>query len=483
MARYFWLALLLPTCCHGHGHMTYPPSTRHGGSMAKGNNCDSGACYWFTNNQKIPGEPTLNDAWIRSVNINVSSGALDWTRQHPWRAPGMAPVLGSGCGSAGGGPTLYANGGNPPNGAAQGTDGLTLPKQTSVVWPRGSVQDVGMAAAANHAGGYSYRLCKNVAGQVSESCFQQTQLRFAEDSQYIVYADGRWSKIPLVKVSNGTYPEGSEWARFPVPSCLQCNPAEACGALLEPISGGDQGNAWNLQVNCNAACAGSTISKAGGSCPGGTQFEEPMEKLSGFGKSLWDWSVVDRVEVPSDLEPGEYLLSWRWDCEQSDQVFQNCADVRVTIDDANNEVSRIVMDPAKKVDTYTPTGYDGCDGLYEACDDKKKADSGKGGDGDSVGDSCLALGAAQCGKDARCAPYLKDGKSYCWINDDYGKKAEPEPEPEPTTGNSSTTATNATTATADSTASGSGALGVCLPALVVGIHIVATSVFFKLPHW
>ena len=26
-------------------------------------------------------------------------------------------------------------------------------------------------------------------------------------------------------------------------------------------------------------------------------------------------------------QAGEYLLSWRWDCEESTQVWQNCADV------------------------------------------------------------------------------------------------------------------------------------------------------------
>ena len=35
------------------------------------------------------------------------------------------------------------------------------------------------------------------------------------------------------------------------------------------------------------------------------------------------------MEVPADLEPGAYVLSWRWDCEQSAQVWQNCADVEI----------------------------------------------------------------------------------------------------------------------------------------------------------
>eukprot|EP00747_Dinoflagellata_sp_TGD_P013237 gnl/TRDRNA2_/TRDRNA2_122382_c0_seq1.p1 gnl/TRDRNA2_/TRDRNA2_122382_c0~~gnl/TRDRNA2_/TRDRNA2_122382_c0_seq1.p1 ORF type:complete len:180 (-),score=21.56 gnl/TRDRNA2_/TRDRNA2_122382_c0_seq1:28-567(-) len=146
--------------CEGHGHMTYPPSSRHGGSLTLGGDCEKskGACYWFTNNQPIPGEPTLNDERVRSVNVKVSGGDADWSRKNPWRAPGTAPVLGSGCGVAGGGPDIYSNGGWAPQGHEQGEDGVTLPKMEPTVWSPGSVQQVGMAVSANHAGGYSWRL-------------------------------------------------------------------------------------------------------------------------------------------------------------------------------------------------------------------------------------------------------------------------------------------------------------------------------------
>ena len=32
---------------------------------------------------------------------------------------------------------------------------------------------------------------------------------------------------------------------------------------------------------------------------------------------------------PAGRAAGDYLLSWRWDCEQTNQIWQNCADVRI----------------------------------------------------------------------------------------------------------------------------------------------------------
>ena len=31
----------------------------------------------------------------------------------------------------------------------------------------------------------------------------------------------------------------------------------------------------------------------------------------------FNFNIIDQVKVPSDLPPGDYLLSWRWDAEQT----------------------------------------------------------------------------------------------------------------------------------------------------------------------
>lgn len=317
----------------GHGHLTLPPSTRHGGQLALGGQCATaagkGACFWFSNNVEIPGEETL-PVKFRSV---TNGGTPDVFGTAPWRAPGNAPVYGSGCGVAGGGPLPFANGGTPPPGATQGMDGLELPEMAPTIWQIGSTVEVAWAISANHGGGYQYRLCKK-SGRISEECFQRTQLKFSGNTSFIMDHNGKiTSEFPMTKVTTA----GGDWARDPIPGCKICEDAQAkCGSPLTPVpmneTGGKSSDAWDLQVNCYGACCGSSSSKKDGVCPDGTEFYPAVSGHSGFGKNVPEWSMMDRVVIPEDLEEGEYLLGWRWDCEESTQVWQNCADLVLTKD-------------------------------------------------------------------------------------------------------------------------------------------------------
>lgn len=322
----------LASTAASHGHMTLPPSTRHGGALSLGGDCRNGACFWFTNNMEIAVEETL-PVEARSV---TNGGSPDVFGKSPWRAPGRASVHGSGCGVAGGSDNAYANGGTAPKGSHQGLDGTKLPEQSPTVWQLGSAVEVAWAIAANHGGGYSYRLCKK-SETISEECFQRTPLKFAGETSYIIYPNGTTFEFPMTKVTTGTWPEGSEWARDPVPGCKICDSVlQQCGSPLPPVplneSGGGYKDPWNTQVDCYGACCGSTSSKAHGVCPDGTDFFPAVSSQSGFGKNVPEWSIMDRVLIPESLEEGEYLLSWRWDCEESTQIWQNCADIRLTKD-------------------------------------------------------------------------------------------------------------------------------------------------------
>ena len=43
--------------------------------------------------------------------------------------------------------------------------------------------------------------------------------------------------------------------------------------------------------------------------------------------------VMDTVRVPADIEPGEYVLGWRWDCEMTAQVWGACSDITIVAAD------------------------------------------------------------------------------------------------------------------------------------------------------
>lgn len=45
--------------------------------------------------------------------------------------------------------------------------------------------------------------------------------------------------------------------------------------------------------------------------------------------TAFDYMLVDQLRVPAHLPEGKYVLSWRWDCEETPQVWNSCADVTV----------------------------------------------------------------------------------------------------------------------------------------------------------
>jgi hypothetical protein len=195
---------------------------------------------WFSNNVEIPGKISLpND--MRSVQLNVTGQPEDVYATSPWRAPGFAPVFGSGCGLAGGANETYLNGGA-ITGYPQGMDGLKLPKVGQPeVWKIGGTAEVAWysrhrvartqradcspdprppppphpapppfaatsarlcspsrAISANHGGGYSYRLCP-ADGTVNEACFQvdaTTRSAYATQSLCIVPLTLRRRPLP-----------------------------------------------------------------------------------------------------------------------------------------------------------------------------------------------------------------------------------------------------------------------------------------------
>ena len=67
----------------------------------------------------------------------------------------------------------------------------------------------------------------------------------------------------------------------------------------------------------------------------GPQFPAPAPGLMGYGESYlapgqphFLFTVMDQVEVPQ-VSPGQYVLSFRWDCEQTSQIWTACANINI----------------------------------------------------------------------------------------------------------------------------------------------------------
>jgi len=325
----------------GHGLMNWPPS-RVQNNMVTAGWCSgvdptqvpqNGTCLWFNQGctigcPKCTGvncidasccdksmKPTLPLALRTYKDI---SGVYDFTKHNPWRAPGFAPIE-SPCGLAGGWYTqgVPGNGGYPPTGIKQGFDGRKMTSTSSYEWQAGSEQMVSWSVHANHGGGYAFRLCKK-SNEQTEDCFQKGHLQFVGDKSWIQYGSNSSNRtaISAKRISTGTNPKGSQWTRNPIPAC----------------SGPGGGSKYEQGV-CNTS-----------------QFEPPLPGLWGFGvgrcnsglphqqctpeeydywSALFNFNIIDMVQVPADLEKGDYVLSFRWDCEQTPQIWADCSDVTI----------------------------------------------------------------------------------------------------------------------------------------------------------
>jgi len=152
---------------------------------------------------------------------------------------------------------------------------------------------------ANHGGGYQYRLCPKDS-VLTEECFQRMPLRFeGQTSLRWGGKEGKQMKINSTFVSEGTLPAGSTWAMNPLPRV-------------------DSKKYPNEKDAFPAPC-----------------YDENAPVEGGYGGLCSGWygpdnlEIVDQVRVPGDIPPGDYVVGFRWDCEESAQIWLNCADITV----------------------------------------------------------------------------------------------------------------------------------------------------------
>ena len=139
---------------------------------------------------------------------------------------------------------------------------------------------------------------------------QQMPLDFdVEVGTYLVWNNGTRWPIRNVFVSTGTWPKGSTWARNPIPRVADDN-----RGLHNPAScPGPRGNSGPGCIQFPAPC------------PQDVGREPWSTDGSGQGACSGDWTagmIVDRVKIPENLPPGDYVLGWRWDCEETARMFR-----------------------------------------------------------------------------------------------------------------------------------------------------------------
>ena len=301
-----------------------------------------------------PMEPLLNEPIERTVNRAAVAGSpKDVYRFNPWRAPGYAPVNDP-CGMAGGAPTTgpgHAYFYSLPW-AKQGDLGSTVLRKgpPTAMWVAGTVVEVGWGLRFNHGGGYQYRLCP-ASEPLTEECFarhplifngssdrtssgyKQT-LRWSDGTQQTIAASLAWvsppherarASVSATRTGGGgrlaPNPVGYPWALNPLPrinfdSTSSGQPPGTHGCT-PPAKGA-------ACIEFPPPCRGDT----GWSPVNGTQ-EGPNDVAGRCSGDATDVTVVDRLILPPELPAGAYVLGWRWDCEETAQVWASCADVFV----------------------------------------------------------------------------------------------------------------------------------------------------------
>ena len=245
---------------------------------------------------------TNNDPRFRTFHRDVPAmSAQDIYRFNPWRAPGNAPVLGP-CGAAGGGPHRVSTGAPFVDNALvrQGDLGTTLPRNpTGVVWRKGSNVEVKLSVRANHGGGWSFRLC-HADLPLTEACMQKRPLDFAQRT-WLEFRNGSRLEINGLYLTTSTFPPNSMWALNPLPF-----PGK--GSFSPPCEGKDN--------RTNATDPIWSWGNQSGQAPAWEARSALCEGTFPFGVN-----VIHELLVP-DVPPGDYVLGFRYDSENTAQVWQ-----------------------------------------------------------------------------------------------------------------------------------------------------------------
>ena len=303
-------------------------------------------------NSTVP--PTNNNPLTRTMNRDSVAGSVNDTyRWNPWRAPGFAPVTDA-CGMAGGSPRAG-------DGAAlfesvpyakQGDLGSRVLRKgpPTATYKAGSTVEMAWGIRYNHGGGYQYRLAP-ADGPLTEAAFQKLPLKFAAGAK-LRHNDGTETPYSPTYVTEGTSPQGSTWAMNPIPRITpeQITPgasgmpkwlSDACAAS-GAANQGRKGEPWKGNLSMLWACRSFEPVCAESKTQPWYKLPDPVTPVGKKspvrasdveGRCSGDWTggqIVDQIVIPGGLPAGDYVLGFRWDCEETTQVWSSCADVAIT---------------------------------------------------------------------------------------------------------------------------------------------------------
>jgi hypothetical protein len=178
----------------------------------------------------------------------------------------------------------------------------------------------------------------------SEADFQRMPLDFVRGSQAIMWNNG--SLYPIPKAAKyvddsvcEVVPKGSTWARNPIPRIHtdnvgmafvgKCLPQRKINGCSQPGAGwcGEKDDCQQFPSPCPDLDNGWY--GPGGNAthmPSGPAFVPDSNRHEGWCSGDWTLGMVsDELVIPKTLAPGKYVMSWRMDCEETAQIWQNCA--------------------------------------------------------------------------------------------------------------------------------------------------------------
>jgi len=277
------LPVLLPLLVRlvsGHGNMVFPyvwmdPNEEGAWHAQPGGGVGCGSISAPDGHQtESPKLGCLAQWFTNDTLVPHSSKAHSF---HPWEAPGTAPIF-SPCGAAGGNPGGCTGNENEKFGDCCGgncggfsfgknAEEYSWPDAPWTQWKAGSYQEVTWFTSANHQGGYIYRLCK----------------------------------MPKDGIAGLTE------------ECFQAGSLKFEGDKVWYIEGHDHKHE-RKELNATRTTVGTY--------PVGSEWTEiPIEE-----KLIY---LIDYVQVPASLQLGEYVLSFRWDCKKTAQVWNVCANINI----------------------------------------------------------------------------------------------------------------------------------------------------------